>query len=52
MTTAGLLTFLLLFLGSIVIVLAVFSLTLLALAFIGSPNDLNDIDIKGDINKK
>jgi hypothetical protein len=47
MTTAGVLTFLLLFLGSVAIVTLVFALTVLAVAFIEAPDDLHDIDIKG-----
>ena len=36
-----------LFLGAIFIIIAVFMIVLVALAFIGAPDDLNDIDIDG-----
>ena len=52
MTTAGVLTFLFLFLGFVFLVVALFGLTLLGMAFIGQPEDMNDVEIKGEPKQK
>lgn len=52
MTIAGIVTFAILLLVGIGIILVVAAVTLLALAFIGAPDDLNDVDIKGSPKTK
>ena len=52
MSMAGIWTVGLLLLAGIGFLAVVIAITLLALAFIETPDDLNDVDIKGTPNRK
>mgnify|MGYP003652282140 CR=1 FL=1 len=52
MTSAGVATFILLLLGSVVVFAMALLLTAIAIAFIGTPDDLNDVDIDGTPKRK
>ena len=52
MTSAGVATFILLLLGSVVVFAMALLLTAIANAFIGTPDDLNDVDIDGTPKRK
>ena len=47
MTSAGVVTFILLLVGSIGAFTMALLLTAVAIAFVGTPDDLNDVDIDG-----
>jgi hypothetical protein len=51
MNSPGFWTFLLLLGGSVSVVVMMFAITLTAIAFIGAPEDINDVDIDGKPKK-